>query len=303
MEQLLHRVGATPSPTPSTRAEGGTHEEGFRAALTSHRQPVRARAEAAREKDDNLTGEDIREGLTAIISVKLADPQFEGQTKTKLGNTEAKSFVQKACNEHLRDWLEPQPRTRPRTSSRKAHPGRPRPDRGPPGPRPDPAQGSAGVGVACRASWPTASRTTRRSARSTSSRVTPPAARPRAAATRSTRRSSRSAARSSTSRRRGSTGSCKNNEVQALITALGTGVHEEFDIAKLRYHKIILMADADVDGQHITHPAADPAVPLHAAAGRGRARLPRRSPRSTRSSGTGEGRRSSTPTPTASATR
>lgn len=90
-------------------AEGGTHEEGFRSALTSIINKYAREQKLLREKDDNLTGEDVREGLTAIVSVKLADPQFEGQTKTKLGNTEAKSYVQKVCNDHLRDWFDRNP--------------------------------------------------------------------------------------------------------------------------------------------------------------------------------------------------
>ena len=90
-------------------AEGGTHEEGFRAALTTIVNRYARDQKLLREKDDNLTGDDVREGLTAIVSVKLAEPQFEGQTKTKLGNTEAKSFVQKACNDHLRDWFDRNP--------------------------------------------------------------------------------------------------------------------------------------------------------------------------------------------------
>ena len=90
-------------------AEGGTHEEGFRAALTSIVNRYAKEQKLLREKDDNLTGEDVREGLAAIIHVKLANPQFEGQTKTKLGNTEAKSFVQKAVNDHLRDWFDRNP--------------------------------------------------------------------------------------------------------------------------------------------------------------------------------------------------
>src|SRR5205085_6990304 len=91
-------------------AEGGTHEEGFRAALTSIVNRYARDQKLLREKDDNLTGDDVREGLTAIVSVKLAEPQFEGQTKTKLGNTEAKSFVQKACNDWLGSWFERNPR-------------------------------------------------------------------------------------------------------------------------------------------------------------------------------------------------
>jgi DNA gyrase subunit B len=90
-------------------AEGGTHEEGFRSALTSIINRYAREQKLLRDKDDNLTGEDVREGLTAIVSVKLANPQFEGQTKTKLGNTEAKSFVQKVCNDQLRDWFDRNP--------------------------------------------------------------------------------------------------------------------------------------------------------------------------------------------------
>jgi DNA gyrase subunit B len=89
--------------------EGGTHEEGFRAALTGLINRYARDKKLLREKDDNLTGDDIREGLTAIISVKLGEPQFEGQTKTKLGNTEAKTFVQKVVHEHLTDWLDRNP--------------------------------------------------------------------------------------------------------------------------------------------------------------------------------------------------
>src|SRR5262249_18780878 len=89
--------------------EGGTHEEGFRTALTSVVNRYAAEKKLVKEKDDKLTGDDVREGLAAIISVKLANPQFEGQTKTKLGNTEAKSFVQKTCNDWLADWFERNP--------------------------------------------------------------------------------------------------------------------------------------------------------------------------------------------------
>src|SRR5437868_1193724 len=90
-------------------AEGGTHEEGFRAALTTIVNRYARDKKFLKEKDPNLTGEDIREGLTAIVSIKLAEPQFEGQTKTKLGNTDAKSFVQKVTNDRLRDWLDRNP--------------------------------------------------------------------------------------------------------------------------------------------------------------------------------------------------
>ncbi|MEB0014606.1 DNA topoisomerase IV subunit B, partial [Glaciimonas sp. Cout2] len=89
--------------------EGGTHEEGFRAALTTLVNKYAREKGILKEKDDNLTGDDVREGLTAVVSIKLAEPQFEGQTKTKLGNTEAKSFVQKVANDQLSDWFNRNP--------------------------------------------------------------------------------------------------------------------------------------------------------------------------------------------------
>lgn len=174
--------------------EGGTHEEGFRAALTGLINRYARDKKLLREKDDNLTGDDIREGLTAIISIKLSEPQFEGQTKTKLGNTEAKTFVQKVVYEHLQDWLDRNPveatdiirksiqAATARVAARKAR---------------DLTRRKGLLETAsCRASSPTASRTTRPSARSSSSRVTPPAARPSPAVTRCTRPSCRSEARS-----------------------------------------------------------------------------------------------------------
>ncbi len=112
--------------------EGGTHEEGFRAALTSLINRYARDKKLLREKDDNLTGEDIREGLTAIISVKLGEPQFEGQTKTKLGNTEAKTFVQKVVHEHLDGLAGPQPE-RGRGHHPQGHPGGHRARGGPQG--------------------------------------------------------------------------------------------------------------------------------------------------------------------------
>jgi DNA gyrase subunit B len=230
-------------------AEGGTHEEGFRAALTSIVNRYARDQKLLRDKDENLTGDDIREGLTAIVSVKLADPQFEGQTKTKLGNTEAKSFVQKVCHEYLRDWL----------------------DRNP---------GEA-KDIVTKATQAARARIAARQARELTRRKT---------LLESTSLPGKLADCQSTDPERcevyivegdSAGGSAKggrdpyyqailpirgkilnvekaridrilkNNEVQAIITALGTGIHDDFDITKLRYHKIILMADADVDGQHI----------------------------------------------------
>jgi DNA gyrase subunit B len=230
--------------------EGGTHEEGFRAALTSVVNRYAREKGLLKEKDENLTGDDIREGLTAIVSVKLANPQFEGQTKTKLGNTEAKTFVQKACNDWLRDWLDRNPgeakivlvkatqAAQARLAARRARDLTRRKglleSSGLPGKlsdcqstnpeecevyivEGDSAGGSAkgGRNPLFQAILPIRGKIINVE-KARIDRV------------------------------------LKNTEVQALITALGTGIHEDFDVTKLRYHKIILMADADVDGQHIT---------------------------------------------------
>jgi DNA gyrase subunit B len=230
-------------------AEGGTHEEGFRAALTSIINRYAREQKLLRDKDDNLTGEDVREGLTAIVSVKLANPQFEGQTKTKLGNTEAKSFVQKVCNDQLRDWFDRNPgeakdiitksmqAARARVAARQARdltrrkslletsslPGKLADCQSS-----DPAQceiyvveGDSAGGSA-------------KGGRN-----------PQFQAILPIRGKIINVEKARIDR------VLKNNEVQAMITALGTGIHDEFDMTKLRYHKIILMADADVDGQHI----------------------------------------------------
>jgi DNA gyrase subunit B len=230
-------------------AEGGTHEAGFRAALTTIVNTYAQQQKLVRDKDEPLSGEDVREGLAAIVSVKLANPQFEGQTKTKLGNTEARSFVLKVCNDHLRAWFERNPgeakdiitkaaqAARARIAARQARdltrrkgllessslPGKLSdcqsgdPDRceiyiveG------DSAGGSAkgGRDPEFQAILPIRGKILNVE-KARIDRV------------------------------------LKNNEVQAMITALGTGIHDDFDITKLRYHKIILMADADVDGQHI----------------------------------------------------
>ena len=174
--------------------EGGTHEEGFRAAMTSLINRYAREKSIIKEKEDNLTGDDIREGLTAVISVKLAEPQFEGQTKTKLGNSEVKGFVQRVVTDGLGDWLERNPGPA-RDVIRKAI--RPRRPAWPPGrPATTPAARARWSPSACPASSRTAPPRTHRSARSTLWRVTPPAVRPSAAATRKPRPSCRCAARS-----------------------------------------------------------------------------------------------------------
>ncbi len=230
-------------------AEGGTHEEGFRAALTTIVNRYAREQKLVKEKDEPLTGDDVREGLTAIIHVKLAEPQFEGQTKTKLGNTEAKSFVQKTCNDHLRDWFERNPgeaksivikatqAARARIAARQARDltrkglsgGSGLPGKLSDCQSGDPAQceiyvveGDSAGGSA-------------KGGRDPMFQAILPI-----------RGKILNVEKARIDR------ALKNTEVQSLITALGTGIHDEFDISKLRYHKIILMADADVDGQHIT---------------------------------------------------
>ncbi|GGQ00444.1 DNA gyrase subunit B [Actinomadura coerulea] len=230
-------------------AEGGTHEEGFRAALTTIVNRYARDKGLLRDKDDNLTGEDVREGLTAIISIKLADPQFEGQTKTKLGNTEAKSFVQRACNVYLRDWFEENPGEAKEIISKASQAARAR--------------------VAARQARDLTRRKSLLESTSLPGKLsdcqsTDPARSELYIVEGDSAGGSAKGGRDPHYQAilpiRGKILNVekaridkilKNNEVQAIITALGTGVHDEFDISKLRYHKIILMSDADVDGHHI----------------------------------------------------
>ena len=230
--------------------EGGTHEEGFRTALTSVVNKFGEEAGYIRKKEDRLTGDDVREGLTAIVSIKMAEPQFEGQTKTKLGNTEAKSYTQKSVNEFLTQWFEQNPQegkdivrksidaAAARVAARKARDlSRNRKGllegRGMPGKLADcqwtdPAKCELYI-----VEGDSAGGSTKGGRDSRNQAVLP------------IRGKILNVEKARIDR------VLQNNEVQALITALGTGVHEDFDIEKLRYHKIILMADADVDGQHI----------------------------------------------------
>jgi len=231
-------------------AEGGTHEEGFRSALTSIVNRYAKEQKLLREKDDNLTGEDVREGLAAIIHVKLANPQFEGQTKTKLGNTEAKSFVQKVTNDHLRDWFERNPgeakdiitkatqAARARIAARQARDLTRRKglleSSSLPGKLSDCQSGDP---VRCEiyvVEGDSAGGSAKQGRNPEFQAILP------------LRGKILNVEKSRIDR------VLKNNEVQAMITALGTGIHDDFDISRLRYYKIVLMADADVDGQHIT---------------------------------------------------
>jgi DNA gyrase subunit B len=230
-------------------AEGGTHEEGFRAALTSIVNRHAREQKLLRDRDENLTGDDVREGLTAIIHVKLAEPQFEGQTKTKLGNTEAKSFVQRICNDHLRDWFEANPgeaksivlkatqAARARIAARQARELTRKSALGGTGLPGKLADCQSGDPEQCEI-YVVEGDSAGGSAKGGRD--------PMFQAILPIRGKILNVEKARIDR------VLKNNEVQALITALGTGVHDEFDISKLRYNKIILMADADVDGQHIT---------------------------------------------------
>jgi DNA gyrase subunit B len=230
--------------------EGGTHEEGFRAALTSLVNNWGEEWGLIKKREDRVSGDDVREGLTAIISIKLGDPQFEGQTKTKLGNTEAKGFVQRVVNEQLGDWLAK-----------------------------NPAEGKEIVRKAqAAASARIAARKARDLARSRKGLLGGGGLPGKLSDCQSTNPeecevfvgeggSAGGSAKGGRDPRiqailpiRGKILNVEkaridkvlaNQEVQAIISALGTGIHEEFDIDKLRYHKIVLMADADVDGHHI----------------------------------------------------
>ena len=229
--------------------EGGTHEEGFRAALTSVVNKYAKDKKLLKEKDPNLTGDDIREGLAAVISVKVKEPQFEGQTKTKLGNTEVKSFVQRICNEQMSHWFEANPAeaktvvnkavssAQARIAARKARELVRRKSATDIG-------GLPGKLADCRSTDPRKSELYVVEGDSAGGSA----------------KSGRDSMFQAILPLRGKIINVekaridrvlKNTEVQAIITALGTGIHDEFDIAKLRYHKIVLMADADVDGAHI----------------------------------------------------
>ena len=231
-------------------AEGGTHEEGFRAALTTIVNNYAREQKLVRDKDERLTGEDVREGLAAIIHVKLANPQFEGQTKTKLGNTEARSFVLKMVNDHLRDWFDRNPgeakdiitkasqAARARIAARQARDLTRRKglleSSSLPGKLADCQSGDPERCEIYVVEGDSAGGSAKQGRDPEFQAILP------------IRGKILNVEKARIDR------VLKNNEVQALITALGTGIHDDFDISKLRYYKIIPMADADVDGQHIT---------------------------------------------------
>ena len=230
--------------------EGGTHEEGFRAALTSLVNRYARENKLLREKDDNLTGEDVREGLTAVISIKISEPQFEGQTKTKLGNSEAKSFTQREINDHLADWFDRNPATakdvvrraitaaQARIAARKARETTRRKGlletSAMPGKLKDCASKDPSISEIYLVEGDSAGGSAVQGRDPNTQAILP------------LRGKILNVERARLDR------ALSNAEIQAMITAFGTGIGDEFTIDKARYHKIVLMADADVDGQHIT---------------------------------------------------
>ena len=229
--------------------DGGTHEEGFRSALTNVVNRYAKEKQLLKEKDDNLAGEDIREGLVAIVSVKLGEPQFEGQTKAKLGNTEARTFVQKITYESMADWFDRNPNeakdiirksiqaATARLAARKARELTRRKglleSMALPGKLSD-CQSTNPVECEIFVVEGDSAGGSAKQGRD-----------PRVQAIMPIRGKILNVEKARIDK------VLQNTEVQGLISALGTGIHDDFDVSKLRYHKIVLMADADVDGQHI----------------------------------------------------
>nr|WP_281253584.1 DNA topoisomerase (ATP-hydrolyzing) subunit B [Diaminobutyricimonas aerilata] len=230
--------------------EGGTHEEGFRAALTTLVNKYAREKTILKEKDENLTGDDVREGLTAVISVKLGEPQFEGQTKTKLGNTEAKSYVQRVVGEQLADWFDRNPTlardvirkaiqaSQARMAARKAREQTRRKGLLESG-------GMPGKLKDCQSKDPARSEIFLVEGDSAGGSAVQ-GRNPETQAILPLRGKILNVEKARLDRALG------NNEVQSMITAFGAGIGDDFNPEKARYHKIVLMADADVDGQHIT---------------------------------------------------
>lgn len=230
--------------------EGGTHEEGFRTALTSVVNRWAKDKSLLRSKDvDSLTGDDLRSGLVAIVSVKVGDPQFEGQTKTKLGNSEVKSFVQTVSYARIAEWFDEHPAEGRLIVAK--------------------AEGEAQARVAARKARDLTRRKSLLESTSLPGKLSDCQSRDPAESELYIVEgdSAGGSAKAARDRRtqailpiRGKIINVEkarlpkilsNTEVQALITAMGTGFAEDFDVAKARYHKLILMADADVDGAHI----------------------------------------------------
>ena len=229
--------------------EGGMHEEGLKKALTNVVNRYARTKGLLREKEENLLGEDVREGLIAIVSVKLREPQFEGQTKTKLGNTSMRSLVETTVNEHLMTWLEEHPGDAKRIVMK-----------------------TASAAKARMAAKQARDLTRRKSfleggglpGKLADCQLTDPASCELYIVEGDSAGGSAKQARDRASQAilpiRGKILNVEkarlhkileNVEIQALITAMGTGIAEEFDLTKARYHRLVLMADADVDGAHI----------------------------------------------------
>jgi DNA gyrase subunit B len=229
--------------------EGGMHEEGFKKALTNAVNRYARAKGTLKEKEDNFLGEDIREGLTAIISVRLRDPQFEGQTKGKLGNVSIRSLVERATNEKLVDWLEENPResnqivAKSTTAARARVAARAARDLT----RRKSALGGAGLPgklVDCSSRDPRESELFIVEGNSAGGSAKD-ARNPRLQAILPIRGKILNVERARIDKM------LKNAEIQALISAIGAGLADEFDVEKIRYHKVIILADADVDGSHI----------------------------------------------------
>ena len=230
-------------------SEGGMHEQGFRTALTRVINQYAREKNHLREKDDSLQGEDIREGLTAIISVRLREPQFEGQTKSKLGNVSIRSLVEKATGQHIKEWLEEHPAEAKRIAQKAVQASRARiaARTARDATRRKSALDGAGLPgklTDCSSQEPRESELYIVEGNSAGGSAKD-ARDPRTMAILPIRGKILNVERSRIDKM------LNNTEVQALIAAIGGGFGEDFDTEKIRYHKIIILADADVDGSHI----------------------------------------------------
>ncbi|MCB2223394.1 MAG: DNA topoisomerase (ATP-hydrolyzing) subunit B [Actinobacteria bacterium] len=229
--------------------EGGTHEEGFRKAVTRAINEFARDRSILKDKDANLTGEDVREGMTAVVSVKVRQPQFEGQTKTKLGNTEARSFVEVAMNRLLPEWLNKHPgearaiaekcsnAARARMAARAARDLTRRKSllesSGLPGKLADCSSRDPGSSELFIVEGDSAGGSAKQARNSEFQAILP------------IRGKIINVEKARLAR------VLQNNEIQALITAIGTGIGDDFDLEKARYHRVVILTDADVDGAHI----------------------------------------------------